>query len=291
MGRTSARATKALADESVIIDDTQSHEASMRVTFEGGASTAGSRPTTTASAIAPLADCIDVSIGVTNVTRWKVTDYLRPPGLGLKNSGLDPKLADSVYSAACRGDAEAISKLLGGGEKAGEEGADPKLAAAEDAEPAENTPEPGWKIVDAYGVEPLAHAASAGHADACTALLDCGANIEATCPSMRTALYRAAKAGHAGVIEVLVEKGAFVDAEADDGATPLQAAVLAGNLEAVRAHATDQTQCTPCHPCRSHTHLVSLSLPAGPSAADWWRRARAPRPCRHDSSDGRRTGR
>ena len=150
MGRTSARATKALADESVIIDDTQSHEASMRVTFEGGgASTAGSRPTTTASAIAPLADCIDVSIGVTNVTRWKVTDYLRPPGLGLKNSGLDPKLADSVYSAACRGDAEAISKLLGGGEKAGEEGADPKLAAAEDAEPAENTPEPGWKIVAA----------------------------------------------------------------------------------------------------------------------------------------------
>ena len=167
-------------------------------------------------------------LGDVSYTNWCLGEPCNPPGLALKVQGLARHVADAVYAATLSGDVDAVARELG-------------LPASEDVSPGEDAkedarPPEGWAIVDAFGLEPLAHAASAGHLALIELLLDAGANIGARdLASGITALHRAARGGHAAVVEALVARGAAVDAEAVDGETPLQLAASHGHADAVRA--------------------------------------------------------
>ena len=128
----------------------------------------------------------DNVLGNVSVTRWQPTDFLRPPGLALKTTGgIDPAVAESVYEAVLRGDTATLSRALGnlsGAEAAGAgEGAESGDADADaDAPSPPSKPEGMWKITDAYGLEPLAHAATSGHLEVANALLEAGADVAPT---------------------------------------------------------------------------------------------------------------
>lgn len=184
-------------------------------------------------------------IGYLSYTGWSMPS-LKPPGLMLKVEGLDQPFADSIYEATIRGDAAHIARLFGLPAPPQPEEEDAVAAGPEvDAEsdpvvPSEGTPAPAppegpWSIVDAYGMEPLAHAANSGHAAAVDVLLDAKADVNASCSDGRTALHRAATQGHVAAVEALIAKGAIVNAETHDELTPLHLASADGHLSAVKA--------------------------------------------------------
>jgi hypothetical protein len=166
---------------------------------------------------APLPAHHNNLLGPLPVTKWHALDFVNPPGPSLKTSGgIDADTAETIFTSVLLGDADAVVQAL-------------SAVAAGDEEEA-----PAWSVTDVYGLEPLAHAASAGHTEVVTALVDARASVDARSPDERTALHRASRAGHEEVVKLLIKHGAFVDAEASDGATALQTAALAGKLEVVQ---------------------------------------------------------
>lgn len=204
----------------------------MRVTISGSSRRPPARQAPD-SALPPFND----ALGHLHKTNWRVSDLLHPPGLGLRAEGVEQAAADSVYEATLLGDATAVARVLG---------VPPPLPSAggptsEEAEPeqaeaaAAAAPAAGWRIADAYGVEPLGHAAAAGHAAVVEVLLSAGADTEAKGKDQLTALMKAARGGHGAAVEALVAKGAVADCELYDGTTALQMAAMGGHAAAARA--------------------------------------------------------
>ena len=98
------------------------------------------------------------------------------------------------------------------------------------------------------GLPVLVYAALQGQTDIVTALIEAGANVNATGPSEATALMYAAAGGHMEVLQALIEAGADVNATDSSGWTALMRATAPGQTEAVTAlieagadvNATDQ---------------------------------------------------
>ncbi len=83
------------------------------------------------------------------------------------------------------------------------------------------------------GFRPLMWAASLGKQEACAALLDAGANVNA--PShYGTALSFAVMSGNARLVEFLLGRGAKLTEDRADGITPLMSAADSGHVEVVR---------------------------------------------------------
>ncbi len=81
----------------------------------------------------------------------------------------------------------------------------------------------------------LHHAATAGHVEVLSILLEAGADHDARSSRERTALHDAASAGKHEAIAVLLSAGASIDATDQDGRTPLHLATQLGSVDAVDA--------------------------------------------------------
>ena len=81
----------------------------------------------------------------------------------------------------------------------------------------------------------LIHAAAKGEVEATRALVEQGADKEATAADGATALHAAAANGHVEAIKMLLQLGANKEARDLEGATPLHAAAANGHVEAMRA--------------------------------------------------------
>lgn len=85
----------------------------------------------------------------------------------------------------------------------------------------------------------LGLAAKAGDLDKVQALVNAGADVNATDPNdlwERTALMQAARLGHADVVKFLLSKGADVTKQGEGtGASPLKEAAYKGHVEVVNA--------------------------------------------------------
>jgi len=129
-------------------------------------------------------------------TRWLVALAL------LSSFAFAPSLsAQTIFDAARGGDAELVHQLLA---------SDPQLTHATDDD----------------GCTALHHAASRGHFEVTTVLLDGGAEIDARSSSGQTALLFAAAGRHVDAARTLLSKGADVNAMTDHGWTPLSMAAL-----------------------------------------------------------------
>ena len=73
---------------------------------------------------------------------------------------------------------------------------------------------------DVDGRRPLQHAALAGDTERLSHLLSCGATVGAADSIGWTALHSAASAGHAAACTVLLENNAPPDARSESGTTP-----------------------------------------------------------------------
>ena len=78
-------------------------------------------------------------------------------------------------------------------------------------------------------------AAKHGHADIVTALLENGADVNATNFNGRTALHYFAEQGHADIVTALLENGADVNVTDDFGQTALHLAAKEGHVVTVQA--------------------------------------------------------
>ena len=85
------------------------------------------------------------------------------------------------------------------------------------------------------GLPVLVYAALQGQTDIVTALIEAGANVNATGPGEATALMYAAAGGHMKVLQALIEAGADVNATDSSGWTALMRATAPGQTEAVTA--------------------------------------------------------
>jgi len=131
-----------------------------------------------------------------------------------------------LHLAAWSGDVRTIRLLLA-------KGADPKAQDYDNRTPLHYaSTRPAVGLLLAAGVEvdvryvpwartPLLDAAMHGFPEAAAALLDHGANLQATNCSHFTPLHWAAWGGHANVVKLLLARGADVYYEDDSGYTPL----------------------------------------------------------------------
>jgi ankyrin repeat protein len=88
---------------------------------------------------------------------------------------------------------------------------------------------------DGRGWTALMSEAAKGHIDTVQALLDKGADIDATTDeSGCTTLMLAAWYGHTAIVQALLNKGAKVNMKSDSGKTALMAASFQGNTEIVK---------------------------------------------------------
>ena len=107
------------------------------------------------------------------------------------------------------------------------------------------------------------------------ALLDAGANIEATAQNGLTSLHLAAMKGHAGATSVLLRRGASVHTTEVNGATALHGAAYYGFMEVVRLllengadpDRKDQKGLCPRIIAANKGHSAILSLMGGPNKA------------------------
>lgn len=106
--------------------------------------------------------------------------------------------ADTLHSAAARGDVEVLRRLLALGADVTE--------------------------ADADGATPLHAAAFAGHVDAIRLLLDSGARLNSRDKFGFTPLHAAARDGHLSAVQLLVERGADLEALDETGLTPAEIA-------------------------------------------------------------------
>lgn len=88
---------------------------------------------------------------------------------------------------------------------------------------------------DSSGFTALHYAATGGHTDVLTVLLDGGADVNARGSRGETPLLLAASKGNVGVVELLIERGADVDQPGSDQRTPLHKAAMVGDIAIVRA--------------------------------------------------------
>ena len=200
--------------------------------------------------IAPLGEDVaqHIDLGCLPHTGWQPSyEFAEPPGLALNVTGIEMDVANAVYQAAIVGNAAGLAQLLGmpvpegeegdggeangGGGERGGGGAKANLEAA----PASALPTGPWSIVDVYGVEPLAHAATSGSLTAVRVLLDASANVDAVCKDGQSAMHRAARRGHVEVVEALLAKGASIDVQTNEGLTPLHLAAGDGQLAVANA--------------------------------------------------------
>jgi uncharacterized protein len=94
-----------------------------------------------------------------------------------------------------------------------------------------NNADPSARSTNAMRNQPL-HAAAAGRATrAARALLDGGAEVNATQAGGYTPLHSAAQNGNRELVVLLLERGANMDVRTDDGRTPLMLAEAAGHAE------------------------------------------------------------
>uniref|UniRef100_A0A8D3BEU7 Retinoic acid induced 14 n=1 Tax=Scophthalmus maximus TaxID=52904 RepID=A0A8D3BEU7_SCOMX len=131
-------------------------------------------------------------------------------------------------------------------------------------------------FVSKDGLTSLLLSARNAHAEVCSALLDCGAEIDASNSSGRSALMLAAESNAVSVVEVLVHRGANLSAVDSQGHDVMHYAKLAGNSE-VRSALTAALGRQPV-PGEGHsrTHtiiardppLLHSSPPAGTIASD-----------------------
>ncbi|MDT8287813.1 MAG: ankyrin repeat domain-containing protein, partial [Elusimicrobiales bacterium] len=82
------------------------------------------------------------------------------------------------------------------------------------------------------GDTPLHHAAMRGKERVASALLDHGADMNATNAFSTTPLHEAAVGGHAELVKMLIARGADVNAKDGHGRTPLERAEEQGESEA-----------------------------------------------------------
>jgi len=115
---------------------------------------------------------------------------------------------ESIWSAASRGDVDALKKYVAKGVDVSVKGDD--------------------------GTSPLALAALAGEVDAVRYLLEEGATVDAVNDKNHTALHAAAFFGQVEVAELLIENAADLDVLGTDGSTPLDSADGEWNSETAR---------------------------------------------------------
>lgn len=137
---------------------------------------------------------------------------------GFNTPPIDPaKLVDESHPlmvAARNGDAAAIRKL------------------AADAK-ADNKPF-DVNCYQAYMITPLHEAADLGHTEACMALLELGANLDAQMQDGQTALHVAAFNGHSKTVSALLELHADHDARNELQYTALHSAIAKGHLDTIK---------------------------------------------------------
>ncbi len=114
----------------------------------------------------------------------------------------------------------------------------------------------------------LVDAAVKGDAGQVRQLISQGAEVDATDPASRTALFYAAEKGHTDVVEVLIRAGANLNAKDNLGNTPLHFAAVQGHIEVCRllldggadANAKNLTGGTPAAMARvgGHDQIVEL---------------------------------
>jgi ankyrin repeat protein len=85
-----------------------------------------------------------------------------------------------------------------------------------------------WDPKDKHGNGPLGTAAKHGDAELCRALVDAGADLEATNKLLTTAMHWAASSGSREVVELLAARGAVVTAPDKRRQTPLHWAAVNG---------------------------------------------------------------
>jgi hypothetical protein len=136
----------------------------------------------------PLVPVFNNVLGPLHTTNWKTDDELRPPGIALQVGELDEAVAESVLVATLMGDAAAIAIALGLPDPMQADGQDCEAEPKAEEEADESRVAGSLKIVDAYGVEPLTHAAKHGYDLAVKVLLDAGADPHAACRERLTAL-------------------------------------------------------------------------------------------------------
>ena len=88
---------------------------------------------------------------------------------------------------------------------------------------------------DEFQMTPLHWASYNGHMEVAMALMDRGANVDARDDNQKTPLHDACAAGHMEVAMALVDRGADVDARSVDQCTPLHIACMKGNMEVAMA--------------------------------------------------------
>ena len=124
------------------------------------------------------------------------------------------------------------------------------------------------KTISEDGHMPLHDAAIRGHPSVVTALLDRGADLEATTWDGVTALHLAAAGGHHAVIATLLDRGAKIYLAGErHGDTPLHRAVGSGNIDAITLLlnrgaplAADKYGYTPLHTAAASGHVNVASL-------------------------------
>jgi len=182
-------------------------------------------------------------------------------GLQFEGYGLDQPTAEAIYEACARGDAAALraafNPLLGEedfpapppapeedltprgkGAKSKGGGKGGKKQEEEEPPPPEpvSLPAGSWKMVDAFGLPPLAHVASGGDVDLARLLLRGGSSVDTagrTCG--RTPLHFAAASQHVDMCVLLLDVGAEVLAQTAEGLTALHISCEAGDAGAAQA--------------------------------------------------------
>ena len=124
-------------------------------------------------------------------TRWFLALALLP-----YFAAAPPLSAQTIFDAAREGDVDKVQQLLD---------ADPELVRATDDD----------------GRTPLHHAASRGHVEVATVLLDCGAEIDAREEDNETPLHSAAWRSQLATGRLLIESGADIETRNHWGRTPL----------------------------------------------------------------------
>jgi len=137
----------------------------------------------------------------------------RSPDPVIETPALPPAPAPTLHELASTGDVEAMRELLDSGAALDEpyDGDDPTLT----------------------GLTPLMVAARDADAPTLAALLEAGADPNATTERGRTALMHAAAAGSVGRTELLLTAGSPVNAASDDGRTALMFAAESGGPELI----------------------------------------------------------
>mmetsp|Transcript_29549 Transcript_29549/g.42188 ORF Transcript_29549/g.42188 Transcript_29549/m.42188 type:complete len:392 (-) Transcript_29549:743-1918(-) len=123
------------------------------------------------------------------------------------------------------------------------------------------------------GLTPLILAATKGHSEVVSILLENGASVKATTKNGSTPLHRAAYEGHVKVVNILLNNRSPMEVTTENGSTPLILAALAGRSEVVSVllargaliEAAEKNGNRALHLAarRGHSEVASLLLASG----------------------------